>query len=65
MITLPVTNSTLSAKELGEHIKNTYQLHPNFNCELLRTGMNHTYLLSDTKTTYVLRGRVGKGEFHP
>ncbi len=55
MTILPATNSTLSAKELGEYIKDTYQLHPNFNCELFRTGINHTYFLSDTKTTYALR----------
>ncbi|GAA3640536.1 phosphotransferase [Flavivirga jejuensis] len=55
MTVFPVTTSTLSAKELGEFIKDKYQLNANFNCELFRTGMNHTYFLSDNKTKYALR----------
>ena len=55
MIVLPVTTSTLSSKELGEFIKDKYQLNENFNCELFRTGMNHTYFLSNNEAKYVLR----------
>ena len=55
MNVFPVTTSTLSAKELGELIKDKYQLNENFNCELFRTGMNHTYFLSDNESKYVLR----------
>ncbi len=55
MTVFPVTTSTLSAKELGEFIKDKYQLNENFICELFRTGMNHTYFLSDKETKYVLR----------
>src|SRR5690606_22913421 len=55
MTIFPVTTSTLSAKELGEFIKDNYQLNEDFKCELFRTGMNHTYFLSDNKTKYVLR----------
>lgn len=55
MTVFPVITSTLSAKELGEFIKDKYQLNENFNCELFRTGMNHTYFLSDNETKYVLR----------
>ncbi|WP_111710085.1 phosphotransferase [Lutibacter citreus] len=55
MTVFPVTTSTLSAKELGEFIKDKYQLNKNFNCKLFRTGMNHTYFLSDNKTKYVIR----------
>ena len=55
MTIFPVTNSILSAKELGAFIKDNYPLNGNFNCELFRTGMNHTYFLSDNETKYVLR----------
>ncbi|MBJ6367029.1 phosphotransferase [Snuella sedimenti] len=55
MMELPVSRSTLSAKELGEFAKDRYQLNENFICNLFRTGMNHTYFLSDNETKYVLR----------
>ena len=55
MTTFPVITSTLSANELGEFIKDKYQLKEDFKCELFRTGMNHTYFLSNNKDKYVLR----------
>lgn len=55
MITFPVIRSTLSANELGEFINEKYQLNGNVNCKLYRTGMNHTYFLSDNETKYALR----------
>src|SRR5690606_2892820 len=55
MITFPVTASTISAKELGEFAKTNYGLKNNFNCKLFRTGMNHTYFLSNNEKKYVLR----------
>ncbi|RAV28066.1 phosphotransferase [Sinomicrobium soli] len=55
MTAFPVTRSTLSAKELGEFIKDRYQLNENFTCELFRTGMNHTYFISSGETKYVIR----------
>ena len=55
MTTFPVITSTLSANELGESIKDKYQLEEDFKCELFRTGMNHTYFLSNNKDKYVLR----------
>jgi len=55
MTTFPVTASTISAKELGEFAKTKYGLNNNFNCKLFRTGMNHTYFLSNNETKYVLR----------
>ena len=51
----PVTASTISAKELGEFAKEKYGLSENYDCKLFRTGMNHTYFLSDNETKYVLR----------
>ena len=55
MTRLPVTASTISAKELGEFTKEKYGLNKNYNCKLFRTGMNHTYFLSDNETKYALR----------
>ena len=55
MTTFPVTTSTLSEKELGEFVKEKYELNNNFECKLFRTGMNHTYFLSYNEEKYVLR----------
>lgn len=51
----PVTASTISAKALEEFAKEKYGLNKNYTCTLFRTGMNHTYFLSDNETKYVLR----------
>ena len=55
MTTFPVIASTLSAKQLGDFVKDRYGLDDKYNCTLFRTGMNHTYFLSNTETKYVLR----------
>ncbi|MHA7943919.1 phosphotransferase [Formosa sp. 3Alg 14/1] len=55
MKVFPVLASTISEKELGAFAKEQYGFHDNYNCELFRTGMNHTYMLSDNETKYVLR----------
>jgi Ser/Thr protein kinase RdoA (MazF antagonist) len=55
MTEFPVIASTISAKALGEFAKEKYGLHKNFDCKLFRTGMNHTYFLSDNETKYALR----------
>ena len=55
MKTFPVITSTISAQELGDYIKEKYNLDSNLECKLFRTGMNHTYMLSSGKIKYVLR----------
>ncbi len=55
MTVFPVIASTISEKELGEFAKERYGLNENYDCKLFRTGMNHTYFLSDNETKYVLR----------
>jgi len=55
MTTFPVSASTLSETALGNFIKDTYQLAANFSCKLYRTGLNHTYFITDVQTTYVIR----------
>ncbi|MDM1379001.1 phosphotransferase [Myroides marinus] len=55
MTTFPVTASTLSETELGNFIKEKYQLSENCECKLFRTGVNHTYFISDNETKFVCR----------
>ncbi len=55
MKVFPVITSTISEKELGEFAKEKYGLNINYDCKLFRTGMNHTYFLSDNGTKYVFR----------
>jgi Ser/Thr protein kinase RdoA (MazF antagonist) len=55
MTTFPVIASTLSEKELGNFINEKYQLSENIQCKLFRTGVNHTYFISDNETKFVLR----------
>jgi len=55
MKVFPVTASTISEKELGEFAKDKYELNKNYVCKLFRTGMNHTYFISNNETKYVLR----------
>lgn len=55
MKTFPVATSTLSEKELGNFIQEKYQLNKNLGCKLFRTGVNHTYFLSDSQSKFVIR----------
>jgi|SRR6218665_362298 len=55
MTIFPALASTLSENELGEFAKKQYRLSEDFSCKLFRTGINHTYILSNKKTKYVLR----------
>ncbi|PZU86365.1 MAG: homoserine kinase [Chryseobacterium sp.] len=55
MTTFPVTTSTLSETELGNFIQEKYDLSENFECKLFRTGVNHTYFLSNTQTKFAVR----------
>lgn len=55
MSIFPVIASTLSEKNLGEFVKDRYDLSEGFQCTLFRTGVNHTYFISDKKNKYVIR----------
>ncbi|MBD3581148.1 phosphotransferase [Flavobacterium selenitireducens] len=55
MTTFPVTASTLSEVELGNFIKEKYRLADDFDCKLFRTGVNHTYFISNGKQKFVVR----------
>lgn len=51
----PVSASTLDAQALGRFVAGRYGLSPKSTCRLLKTGINHTYLLADDERQYVLR----------
>lgn len=55
MTTFPVKTSILSETELGKFIREKYTLNENFKCKLFRTGVNHTYFISDNETKFVVR----------
>ncbi len=55
MTTFPVLASTLSETALGNFITEKYPLSENLNCKLFRTGVNHTYFISDHETKFVFR----------
>jgi Ser/Thr protein kinase RdoA (MazF antagonist) len=51
----PVIASTLSATHLADFLKATYGLSETGTCSLLRTGINHTYLVQDQDSRCVCR----------
>ncbi|MCW3160173.1 phosphotransferase [Chryseobacterium oryctis] len=55
MKTFPTIASILSQTELGKFITDKYQLKAHFDCKLFRTGVNHTYFMSNQNTKYVVR----------
>ncbi len=55
MTTFPVITSTLSEDDLGDFVKEKYDLDNSFECKLFRTGVNHTYFISNEMSKYVVR----------
>lgn len=55
MTHFPVTSTTLSATALGQFAIEKYNLSANATCQLFRTGINHTYFITDDDHKYVLR----------
>ncbi len=55
MTTFPVTDSTLSASHLASFIRETYDLEEKTTCKVFRTGINHTYMVSEKNLKYVWR----------
>lgn len=55
MTTFPATSSTLSAQALRLFAIDCYGLDENASCELVRTGINHTYLVKSGEARYALR----------
>ncbi|MCB0685572.1 MAG: phosphotransferase [Saprospiraceae bacterium] len=55
MSNFPVIASILSEKNLGDFVKDRYNLNEKFQCKLHRTGVNHTYFISSQNNKYVIR----------
>lgn len=55
MTHFPVTCSTLSADHLAFLIKDTYNLKSGTSCKLLKTGINHSYLIEEAEQKYIFR----------
>ena len=51
----PVSTSTLSAKHVGFFVQSLYALSANTICKLLKTGINHSYLITDGSAKFVFR----------
>lgn len=55
MAHFPVTNSNLSALHLGLFLQEKYSLSKDTKCQLIRAGINDTYLVTDNLDKYVFR----------
>ncbi|WP_066224587.1 phosphotransferase [Formosa haliotis] len=55
MTVFPVITSTISASAIGAFLIETYGFSQSASCTLFRTGMNHTYMVSDFNCKYVFR----------
>ena len=55
MEAFPVINSILSASHLAKFLQNRYNLSASTTCKLLKTGINHSYLVSDGADKFVFR----------
>jgi Ser/Thr protein kinase RdoA (MazF antagonist) len=51
----PVISSTLSADHIGLLIAKKYSLFGHVSCTLLKTGINHSYLIENASVKYVFR----------
>lgn len=55
MIHFPVTNSNLSATHIGLFLQEKYSLSKDTKCQLIKAGINDTYLISDNSDKFVFR----------
>lgn len=55
MSNFPVTNSTLSATHIGLFLQSKYSLSKNTKCQLIKAGINDTYLITDNSNKFVFR----------
>ncbi len=51
----PVTNSNLSAKHLALFLQEKYSLSENTKCQIIRAGINDTYLITDNLEKFIFR----------
>lgn len=55
MTHFPVTNSNLSATHIGFLLQEKYSLSKNTRCQLIKSGINDTYLVTDNNEKFVFR----------
>jgi Ser/Thr protein kinase RdoA (MazF antagonist) len=55
MQNFPVSSSILSAKHIGLFLQDKYGISAAATCKLLKTGINHSYLLTDGDSKFVFR----------
>ncbi len=55
MNTLPVTDSTVSAQYLQTILGKLYGLSGTTHCRVLRTGINHSYIVTDAEKKFIFR----------
>jgi Ser/Thr protein kinase RdoA (MazF antagonist) len=55
MTTFPVLASIPSTKHVALYVKEKYNLGFDTYCKIMKTGINHTYLISNSKAKYVFR----------
>lgn len=55
MQNFPVISSILSATHVGLFLQNKYQFSAAATCKLLKTGINHSYLIADGDSKFVFR----------
>lgn len=55
MTHFPVTNSNLSATHLGLFLQDNYSLSKDTHCQLIKAGINDTYLVTDNSDKFVFR----------
>ncbi|MFC0776927.1 phosphotransferase [Flavobacterium sp. HJSW_4] len=55
MMHFPVTNSNLSATHLGLFVQERYSLGKGTKCQLIKAGINDTYLISNSLDKFVFR----------
>ncbi|SDM00392.1 Ser/Thr protein kinase RdoA involved in Cpx stress response, MazF antagonist [Daejeonella rubra] len=55
MTHFPVTNSNLSAAHIGLFLQEKYSLSKDTKCQLIKAGINDTYLVSDNLDKFVFR----------
>ncbi len=55
MTHFPVTNSNLSATHIGLFLQEKYSLSKDTKCQLIKAGINDTYLVTDNSNKFVFR----------
>lgn len=55
MTHFPVTNSNLSATHIGLFLQGKYSLSQDTKCQLIKAGINDTYLVTDSSNKFVFR----------